>query len=84
MHRGAHVPCADRARRDDRHLRSDARSRDAGLGTSLSSGTPGVPNGIVSAHQLTLDCTCPANLNPDGEIDAEDLAILLGGWGTCP
>jgi hypothetical protein len=26
--------------------------------------------------------TCPADLNQDGTVDAADLAILLGGWGS--
>lgn len=28
-------------------------------------------------------CTCPADLNGDGQINAADLAILLGAWGNC-
>ncbi len=27
---------------------------------------------------------CPADLNGDGNIDAADLAMLLGSWGDCP
>jgi hypothetical protein len=27
---------------------------------------------------------CPADLNGDGQVDAADLAILLGSWGPCP
>jgi len=27
---------------------------------------------------------CPTDLNGDGEVDASDLALLLGGWGVCP
>jgi hypothetical protein len=26
----------------------------------------------------------PADLNGDGAIGAQDLAILLGAWGACP
>ncbi len=28
-------------------------------------------------------CECPADLNGDGFVDAEDLATLLGSWGPC-
>jgi hypothetical protein len=28
--------------------------------------------------------TCTGDLDLDGDVDADDLAVLLGGWGTCP
>ncbi len=27
---------------------------------------------------------CPADFNDDGDVDAKDLAQLLGNWGPCP
>ncbi|MCZ6652850.1 MAG: hypothetical protein O7D91_07470, partial [Planctomycetota bacterium] len=35
--------------------------------------------------QLTLNLIGPpADLDIDGDVDAADLAILLGSWGLCP
>ncbi|MBL9148553.1 MAG: hypothetical protein JNM94_07655 [Phycisphaerae bacterium] len=28
--------------------------------------------------------TCTGDLDTDGDVDADDLAVLLGGWGACP
>ena len=28
--------------------------------------------------------SCPSDLNDDGQVDGEDLTILLGDWGPCP
>lgn len=40
----------------------------------------------VDHFQFTLDGGCPSSpdLNRDGLVNAADLAILLGGWGSCP
>lgn len=42
---------------------------------------PGTPAGTAT---LSITCTsnCPYDLNADGHVDAADLAILLGVWGT--
>lgn len=43
--------------------------------------------GIEMDHfQYTLNVGCPAaaDLNVDGSVNAQDLAILLGAWGRCP
>ncbi len=55
-------------------------SIQSGFGATVSTGTPGSPGG-TSAHQLAPDCNCLGDLTGDGEVDAEDLAFLLGGWG---
>ena len=43
-------------------------------------------NSTGGAGTLTVTCTevvpCPADLNGDGAVTAEDLAFLLGAWGT--
>jgi hypothetical protein len=31
-----------------------------------------------------LICNCPADVNLDGSVDANDLAFILGFWGPCP
>ena len=37
-----------------------------------------VPGGGVAGYY----CACPADLNGSGAVDAADLSILLGAWGT--
>ncbi|TVQ29876.1 MAG: hypothetical protein EA376_14615 [Phycisphaeraceae bacterium] len=32
----------------------------------------------------TAQVNCPADLNGDGVVNAQDLGILLGSWGVCP
>jgi hypothetical protein len=43
-------------------------------------------NSTGGAGTLTVTCTevvpCPPDLNGDGAVTAEDLAFLLGAWGT--
>ncbi|MBL9119911.1 MAG: hypothetical protein JNL80_08355 [Phycisphaerae bacterium] len=57
-------------------------SAQSGFGVTLSTGTPGAPSG-QSAHQLVPACAaCVGDLTNDGEVDAEDLATLLGAWST--
>jgi hypothetical protein len=36
----------------------------------------------VGLRQTEASVLCPSDLNADGTVDAADLAILLGGWGT--
>ena len=36
-------------------------------------------NGIIDTCE-----TCPADFDGDGDVDAADLAELLGAWGSCP
>ena len=31
-----------------------------------------------------LPTDCPADFNGDGTVEAADLAVLLGSWGSCP
>ncbi len=47
---------------------------DIADGTSPDDDGNGIPD----------ECECPADLSGDGEIEAFDLAILLGAWGPCP
>lgn len=57
-------------------------SLQQGFGATVSTGTPGAP-GSISAHQIAPECLgCPADLTGDGEVEADDLAIVLGAWGT--
>ncbi len=42
--------------------------------------------GLTSPSGIALDVTsppCSADLNGDGNINAADLALLLGNWGPC-
>ena len=34
-------------------------------------------------HFVSIDPDCPADLSGDCEVEAFDLAILLGSWGSC-
>ena len=36
-----------------------------------------------SAYLFGESALCPADLDCDGDVDAFDLAILLGSWGPC-
>ncbi len=36
-------------------------------------------NGIIDSCE-----TCPPDFDGDGDVDAADLAELLGAWGSCP
>jgi murein tripeptide amidase MpaA len=50
-------------------------ARDLGSGSLVEAGVDGF-------RVFTLGCPSPSgDLNGDGDIDAEDLAILLGNWG---
>ncbi len=55
-------------------------SIQAGFGATVSSGTPGAPNGD-NAHQLAPFCGCLGDLSGNNEVGPDDLAILLGAWG---
>ena len=47
-------------------------ARNIGEGSSLDADGNGVP-----------DERCLGDLDGDGVVGAEDLALLLGGWGAC-
>jgi len=38
----------------------------------------------IRAFLLYPNRDCPADLDEDGEVDVEDLLLLLQAWGTCP
>jgi hypothetical protein len=37
---------------------------------------------VTNLASAGVSCSCPADLDLSGTVDASDLAILLGGWGT--
>lgn len=43
-----------------------------------------IPSLDGNCNDVPDACECPADLNGDGEVEAADLAILLGSWGPCP
>lgn len=55
---------------------------------NLASGLPEIPllndDNTVAVAQVGPPQRCVADLNGDGEVNAADLAIVLGAWGTCP
>ena len=63
----------------------DATAISADGQTIVGSGTN--PNGDLEAWIATLPQppnACPADLTGDGEVNAADLALLLGAWGPNP
>jgi hypothetical protein len=54
------------------------------IGRHVGSGAPDDNEFIlVDLDQPLGAATLPADLNGDGAVDGEDLAALLGGWGSC-
>lgn len=41
-------------------------------------------NGIVDFGELTVEDSCPADVNDDGSVDVMDLLGIIDAWGTCP
>jgi len=40
--------------------------------------------GVTGGPPPVTECSCPADLDDSAEVDAADLAQLLGSWGECP
>lgn len=55
-----------------------------GTGVCESSGQLICVDGVEVDTCLPGPPGCPADLDCDGDVDATDLAQLLGSWGTCP
>lgn len=65
------------------------RNRDTlvlGLVRLTETSNPGIANYDVSSFVANTSGLCFTNsdLNNDGQVNAFDLATLLGGWGPCP
>jgi hypothetical protein len=41
-------------------------------------------SGTLSVLQVNATCSAAGDLNGDCAIDGNDLAVLLGSWGSCP
>ena len=54
--------------------------------TEVSNSTKNVRTQKTEKKAPVTEATLGANpdLNLDGKVDAADIAILLGAWGTCP
>lgn len=55
--------------------------------TNASDANPDTPTGtdffLMRARVFGPASTCPADFNDDGEVDGQDLGVLLGSWGAC-
>ncbi|MFM7053080.1 MAG: M12 family metallo-peptidase [Planctomycetota bacterium] len=64
-------------------LRIEFFEATGGAGVVFSWSGPGVPKQVVPASALFRGgLITPADINNDGRVDAIDVAILLGYWGT--
>ncbi len=67
--------------------RSDMLPRStASAGQSIActiTPSDGMANGTPVTISVTTPLPCDGDLNGDGQVDAADLAILLGSWGLC-
>jgi predicted carbohydrate-binding protein with CBM5 and CBM33 domain len=59
---------------------TDARPSDAGEYTVVFTNSCGEATSVAAA--VTIATPCPADLNADGTVGAQDLAALLSAWGT--
>jgi hypothetical protein len=59
---------------------TDARPSDAGEYTVVFTNSCGDATSVAAAVAITTPC--PADLNADGTVGAQDLAALLSAWGT--
>jgi hypothetical protein len=59
---------------------TDARPSDAGEYTVVFTNSCGEATSVVAA--VAIATPCPADLNADGLVGAQDLAALLSAWGT--
>jgi len=57
-----------------------AQPSDAGDYTVVFTNSCGAVTSVAAA--VTIATPCPADLNADGTVGAQDLAALLGAWGT--
>jgi hypothetical protein len=59
---------------------TDARPSDAGQYTVVFTNSCGAVTSVAAA--VTIDSPCAADLTGDGFVSGDDLAQLLGAWGT--
>jgi hypothetical protein len=59
---------------------TDARPSDAGEYTVVFTNSCGEATSVAAA--VAIATPCPADLNADGTVGAQDLAALLSAWGT--
>ncbi|MFO0826815.1 MAG: hypothetical protein U0572_01590 [Phycisphaerales bacterium] len=52
-------------------------------GDRLAAGAPFTDTGAAFLYAIQCDRPCPADLTGDAIVDAADLALLLGAWGSC-
>ncbi len=39
---------------------------------------------LVSCNDVACPTVCAADLNDNGEVDIDDLLLLIAAWGSCP
>ncbi len=62
----------------------DVQSTDAGEYDCVVTDTFNSACSVSDPAALTVIVTCPPDFDCDGDVDAADLAELLGNWGPCP